>query len=155
MPSSPPSSPNVPENQTPDGRHKFMKRVQILIADLWSCYDGAGLGQFDNIADVTMFADYRVPQALQQLGILHYSDELLEKLGSGRRLNDRNENVVVFGREEVEIRASSILAVDRVRQRLGSDSPWNAILIDFYLWNYTKTIDRSAYPFHRVRTLFY
>ena len=35
------------------------KRAQILIADLWLCFDGEGLGQFDDIDTVTMFADYR------------------------------------------------------------------------------------------------
>ena len=35
------------------------KRAQILIADLWLCFDGKGLGQFDDIHTLTMFADYR------------------------------------------------------------------------------------------------
>ena len=35
------------------------KRAQILIADLWLCFDGQGLGQFDDIDTLTMFADYR------------------------------------------------------------------------------------------------
>jgi hypothetical protein len=38
------------------------KRVQILVADLWACFEGKSYGQFDDIDKVTMFADYRVPQ---------------------------------------------------------------------------------------------
>eukprot|EP00474_Spongospora_subterranea_P003379 CRZ03837.1 hypothetical protein [Spongospora subterranea] len=142
-------------DQTPDGQYKFLKRAQILIADLWSCFDGKGIGKFDNINEVTMFADYRVPQSLLNLGIISYSEKLLSTLADGQKLNELNENVVLFGREEIEIRASSILAVDRVQKRLGPSSPWNSILIDFYLWNYSKTIDRKSYPFHRVRSIYY
>lgn len=41
-------------------RVSIYKRAQILIGDIWSCYRGQGLGQFDDIETVTMFADYRV-----------------------------------------------------------------------------------------------
>lgn len=38
------------------------KRVQILVADLWACFEGQGYGAFYDIDKITMFADYRVPQ---------------------------------------------------------------------------------------------
>lgn len=39
---------------------QFFKRAQILIADIWGCFEGAGLGRFTDIDDaITMFADYR------------------------------------------------------------------------------------------------
>ena len=37
----------------------ILKRAQILVADLWACFDGAGLGAFHDIDSITMFADYR------------------------------------------------------------------------------------------------
>lgn len=40
----------------------FFKRAQILIGDLWACFGGQGLGRFDDIDTLTMFADNRVPQ---------------------------------------------------------------------------------------------
>ena len=43
---------------------------------------GKDLGEFDNIDKLTMFADYRVPQALEYFGILRYSKELKEVLKS-------------------------------------------------------------------------
>lgn len=61
------------------------KRAQILIGDIWSCYRGQGLGQFDDIETVTMFADYRVPQVLVHFGALEYSSDLLELLKKGER----------------------------------------------------------------------
>lgn len=35
------------------------KRAQILIGDIWACFRGQGLGQFNDIDTITMFADYR------------------------------------------------------------------------------------------------
>ena len=41
---------------------------------------GQGLGRFDDISALTMFADYRVPVVLRQMGILTYSRELAGKV---------------------------------------------------------------------------
>lgn len=43
-------------------RVAIYKRAQILVGDIWACYRGDGLGHFDDIVKITMFADYRVPQ---------------------------------------------------------------------------------------------
>jgi hypothetical protein len=37
----------------------FWKRAQILVADIWACFEGKGLGTFHDIDSLTMFADYR------------------------------------------------------------------------------------------------
>lgn len=37
-------------------RVKFLKRAQILVADLWACFDGEGHGYFNDIDKITMFA---------------------------------------------------------------------------------------------------
>ena len=40
-----------------DGRKvRFMKRAQIFVADLWAAMNGKGLGDFDDIGQLTMFA---------------------------------------------------------------------------------------------------
>jgi hypothetical protein len=39
---------------------KFYKRAQILVADLWACFEGKSYGEFHDLNEyVTMFADYR------------------------------------------------------------------------------------------------
>lgn len=35
---------------------RFYKRAQILVADLWACFDGGSYGQFHDIDKITMFA---------------------------------------------------------------------------------------------------
>jgi hypothetical protein len=52
---------------------RFLKRAQIVVADLWACFKGEDFGEFDDIDKITMFADYRVPQILHSLGCLGYS----------------------------------------------------------------------------------
>ena len=37
----------------------ILKRAEILVADLWACFEGQGLGAFTDIDTITMFADYR------------------------------------------------------------------------------------------------
>lgn len=58
----------------------FYKRAQIFVADLWGAFHGVGLGQFDDIDQLTMFADYRVPQMLYGLGVLVYNQDLVDKI---------------------------------------------------------------------------
>jgi len=58
----------------------ILKRAQILVADVWACCGGRGLGEFNDIDEITAFADYRIPQSLVWLGVLEYSDSLLETL---------------------------------------------------------------------------
>lgn len=35
---------------------RFLKRAQILVADLWAAFDGEGYGDFGDIDKITMFA---------------------------------------------------------------------------------------------------
>ena len=39
----------------------FHKRAQIFVADLWSLFKGQSYGEFHDMDQLTMFADYRVP----------------------------------------------------------------------------------------------
>ena len=45
---------------------------------------GQGLGEFHDIDQLTMFADYRVPVTLKELGILKYVKDLEAKVGRWR-----------------------------------------------------------------------
>ena len=37
-------------------RVRFHKRAQILVADLWACFEGESHGRFHDIDSITMFA---------------------------------------------------------------------------------------------------
>ncbi|KAJ1889229.1 hypothetical protein LPJ66_008148 [Kickxella alabastrina] len=128
------------------------KRAQILVADLWACFEGCGAGAFKDIDQVTMFADYRVPQALYHFGALRYSPRLMKHL--------REDGKLPSGHPwEVEIRANSIWAVECIRRQLQADGckDINAVLIDFYMWDYAKDNAEAMQdiPIHLTRSVFY
>jgi hypothetical protein len=154
-----------------DQKVYFLKKAQIVIADIWACYNGKGWGRFDDIDSVTVFADYRVPQALVYFGVLEYSSSLLNLLKQQEKKQlviPEKENVLVdkvsilsYGSNlEIQIRGNTIWAVELLRQEIinqhVSDPP-NAILIDFYIWDTVnqnkKKFDKV--PFHRTRSIYY
>lgn len=89
----------------------FYKRAQIFVGDIFGAYKGVGLGEFSDIDQITCFADYRVPQLLRELGILEYDKELAAKVDSKSELN-------AGGEEELEIRAATIIAVEKMVEHL-------------------------------------
>ncbi|PKA59888.1 hypothetical protein AXF42_Ash015946 [Apostasia shenzhenica] len=91
----------------------FYKRAQIFVADLWNAFKGKGYGSFHDISSVTIFADYIVPAVLRQLGILKYSSSLSSSI-------DTKKEIVSGSEEEVEIRACSIYAVEKMRELIQS-----------------------------------
>jgi len=135
----------------------FHKRAQILVADIWCLFEGTGVGGFTNIDQLTMFADYRVPQSLQHYGVMKLSNELSAHL--------KSENLLEPGhRWEQEIRGCSIEAVERISRKVkellklkGSDAVVNSILIDQYLWGYRRQYANvmKSIPYHKVRSIYY
>ena len=49
------------------------KRVQILVADIWACFEGKGYGAFSDIESITMFADYRSVNKKSRISRLNMS----------------------------------------------------------------------------------
>ncbi|KXN81787.1 hypothetical protein AN958_03713, partial [Leucoagaricus sp. SymC.cos] len=167
----------------------FWKRAQILVAELWAAFYPASPStphpffpgpSGPRIQELTMFADYRVPQILHHLRILDYPSSLMQLLQSGADL-------MPGCREEVSLRAASIIAVERVRKEITrileeeDDSTENgdggdgqrrkpvgvsSVLIDFYLWDFAKRIENGEEkveeietaelaPIHHTRSIWY
>lgn len=132
------------------------KRAQILIADIWACFDGESYGEFKDIDHVTMFADYRVPQILHDLGCLKYSEGLYKHIAALEPLESGDPR-------EIELRACSIWAVELIRRemvKIDPDTKVNAILIDFFLWDTAKKNQQKDYKgvsvqCHRTRSCYY
>ncbi|XP_062549378.1 queuosine 5'-phosphate N-glycosylase/hydrolase [Armigeres subalbatus] len=141
-------------------RVSIYKRAQILIGDLWACYRGDGLGRFDDIEKITMFADYRVPQVLVHFKTLEYTDELMSVLKSDKIM----ENGCC---EEVEIRGASIYIVEQLKEfvlkELKDNHPnistknVNAVLLDHFLWDYRRkhAAELEYIPFHKTISVYY
>ncbi|KAI4245149.1 MAG: hypothetical protein L6R42_010279 [Xanthoria sp. 1 TBL-2021] len=132
----------------------FYKRAQIFVADLWACFEGQTYGCFHDIDNITMFADYRIPQMLHSLGCLRYSPSLESRIRNLKELDSG-------GSWEVQLRGCSIWCVELIRKEILRQHPKaevNAILIDFFLYDTMKEREVEAVetiPHHRTRSIWY
>jgi hypothetical protein len=123
----------------------LLKRAQITAADLGT----AGLAAFEDLDQLTMFADNLVPHVLRLDGVLRYAPELLARI-------NREELLVVGSAEETEIRACAVTAVERLRSLIAQrGGAVRAIDLDYWLWNRGAGASYKAQPRHRARSSFY
>jgi hypothetical protein len=125
-------------------RVPILKRAQIAAADL----HGAGVRRFPDLADLTCFADYKLPQVLRHFGALAYSAELAGRV-------DAREELRPGEPAEVEIRAATVISVEQLRDALAARGrDLLAIELDWILWDLSQTLHPMR-PYHRVRTTSY
>jgi hypothetical protein len=117
----------------------FWKRAQITANDLQL----AGIGEFGDIDELTIFADNLVPHVLRVDGVLRYSDELAALIDSGELLPP--------GEQEREIRACAVQACELIAAELGVPPR----ILDVWLWNRGQSERYKSRPRHRTRTVFY
>jgi hypothetical protein len=134
------------------GRQIFIyKRAQILSADLY--YMLKELNEpiyLKDASELTMFADYRVPQILLELDILLYHDELLNKINN-------MQEILPNSHEEIEIRANTIICVEKIKKELNNVFKKNylSLEVDYVLWNIGEEKRKILKPHHRTLSIFY
>src|SRR3954451_8564044 len=101
------------------GDRGFYKRAQITANDLAL----AGIAQFDDLDELTIFADNLVPHVLRCDGVLVYDDALAAHIDAAKLLP--------AGSEEREIRACAVHACELIAARQGVPSR----VRDIWLWN--------------------
>lgn len=127
---------------------RFLKRAQITVADISGSFHGQGWGNFSEQDQLTIFADYKLPQVLRDYNVLEYQAQLADAI-------DNKELILPGSEEEVEIRACTIWACELLRQamqRLGQRV--TAADIDMQLWLLGQRSDEMK-PYHRTRTIYY
>jgi hypothetical protein len=131
--------------------------VQILVGDVWAAYGrqtepaatGRGVFCFTDIGSLTMFADYRVPQLLREMQIMRYTPALAAAI-------DAKEEIPFGSKEEVEIRACTVIAVERLQKALLTKGiTLLAIELDWLLWQRGEESKDRISPHHRTLTIFY
>jgi hypothetical protein len=128
---------------------RIYKRAQILTADLHGAFHGQSLGRFTDLEQLTAFADYKLPQILRHMGILIYIPSLIQKVEARFLLP-------AGSREEVEIRANTIWAVELMRRALARHgSTLRSFELDWWLWNEAQRFGPSDEPYHLTRTIYY
>ncbi|HAB58159.1 MAG TPA: hypothetical protein DCE75_08925 [Acidimicrobiaceae bacterium] len=129
------------------------KRAQITAQDLAVTFAGEGYGRFDDLDQLTMFADNLVPHVLRVEGVLEFAPSLLARI-------EAVDNITIGSPEEIEIRACGVTAVERlaaaIRSRAVDPRPdLTTGSLDNILWNTGAGPTYKAIPRHRSRCVFY
>ncbi len=120
---------------------EFLKRAQLAAADLHR----AGVARFEDLDQLTMFADNLVPHVLRLDGVLRFSPALLGRI-------DRGELIQHGSAEEVEIRACTLHAVELI---VAAWPQAQAAEVDQLLWCRGQLPHYKAVPRHRSRCTAY
>ncbi|MDP3508627.1 MAG: queuosine salvage family protein [Candidatus Melainabacteria bacterium] len=128
----------------------FLKRAQLLVSDLNHTLVSSATTAIYKIEELTAFADYKLPQLLRHYQVLIYEAALAQRI-------DEQIELAPGSAEEVEIRATTIVAVELIRQELEKlGLACSAAAIDNQLWQLSQRLDKSKVkPYHRCRTIFY
>ncbi len=117
----------------------FWKRAQITANDLTL----AGVAEFDDLDELTIFADNLVPHVLRVDGVLVYDGPLANHIDRG--------DLLPPGPEEAEIRACAVHACVHIAADLGVPER----TLDTWLWDRGQQPRYKALPRHRTRTVYY
>jgi hypothetical protein len=118
----------------------YFKRAQITANDLVL----AGVATFDDIDELTVFADNFLPHVLRLDGVLVLDEALAARI-------DRGDLLETGSAEERELRACAVHACEGLARRLGVPPR----LLDNWLWNRGCEPGYLARPAHLARTVFY
>lgn len=133
----------------PGNEVRFYKRAQILVGDLSGGLERSPLAEFDDLDQLTAFADYKVPQILRWLGVMEYDTALAARVDSRTR-------IPAGDRMEVEIRAATIVACDRIVSALdGLGRSITAAELDWLLWSRSQGLSSRQHPYHLTETIYY
>jgi len=127
----------------------FYKRAQLLVGDIYNVFNQKGFGTLKNTDQLTSCADYKLPLALRKVGIISYSLKLANMIDNQQQIQKGSE-------QEIEIRASTIWAVELIRQELKKRIPdITATHINDYLWLTTQQKTGDEKPYHHTITTSY
>lgn len=116
----------------PTWRDPFFKRAQLFVGMVYGRFqDWTQLPINSGLEDLTVFADYRVPQTMHAMGIIRPGLDLDNAL--------RHEVLIESQtRLELEIRAATVAGADQLLHFLRhyrGDPSLNALHVDYILWS--------------------
>lgn len=125
----------------------FYKRAQMAAAALTrELGPDFAATAFEDLDQLTIFADNLVPHVLRLDGVLAFDDQLVQRINNGELLESGSP-------AEREIRASAVEAAERIIARL--DRTISAADLDHALWLTGGRPEYKAHPRHRCRNPWY
>ena len=133
-----------------EGHHLlFYKRAQLGVAMLAERWLAHKVKLFTDLDQLTVSADYKLPQVLRKLGILEYREPLA-------RMIDESRQIPANSREELEIRAATIMAgemmTDLLRKRIKGITSQH---VDRLIWLAGQKKTPQDKPYHKTLTTAY
>ena len=126
----------------------FLKRAQIFPSDLHFSGVDHPLFTFKNLENLTIFADYKLPQLLEQLGVIEYDEELMSDIVEERL-------IPTSSRKELEIRANTIAACEQIVAAMRARGRTITTQeFDWLLWVKAQAT-KFTKPHHKTLTIFY
>lgn len=123
----------------------FYKRAQLMVSDILHIREYIEKVSVD-YSHLMGCADYKIPQVLNNLGVLLYSKDLDKKIMERQELKENSE-------EEVEIRACDLVVIDYIYQKLNGKI--SRMDINDYLWLLGQDKKKITKPYHRTLTSHY
>lgn len=125
----------------------LLKKAQILTYHVWMFFKDQDPERFafDDINELTVFADNVVPTLLIHLGVIEIPDAWQQ---------DMTENRVLSETTATTLRAASVVACQRIVERsaeLGPIRDMNEGALDVYLWRLGKVGDYRKVPRFALR----
>lgn len=122
----------------------FYKLAQLLTSDILHIKEELEGIKVD-YSNLIGCSDYKIPQTLRALSILEYNEELSYVV-------DNKELIEISSEYEVEIRASQLVVIDYITNKLPNTK---SIDINDYLFMYSKKVKDIAKPYHLCRNTNY
>lgn len=137
--------PSFKDEREYNGRNiYFYKLAQLLTSDILHIRE-----KLENIgvdySDFIGGADYKIPQTMRALEIIRYDDKLSSII-------DNKEEIDCSSEYEVEIRASMIIVINYIKNKLNNVA---AIDINDYFFIYSKKLKDIVKPYHLCRNTNY
>ncbi len=127
----------------------FYKKAQLVTDFVSSVFRGNKSWKLSGMSELTAHAEYKIPQILRAIGILDYSQGLASEVDSKKR-------IVAGSEDEVEIRACTIWAVERIKKALEEKSVTiDSIDLSQHLWLMAQDKSLLDKPYHRTLTMAY
>ena len=114
----------------PTWEDAFFKRAQLFVGMVHGRFQHNMPPPFtQGLEDLTVFADYKVPETLIRMGVLRPSASLMTRI-------HRREKIYSGSRKELELRAGSIMGADAIMDAVNKykETPINSLHTDFLLW---------------------
>jgi len=131
------------------GRLIFHKRAQLAPAMIHERWQGQGPGVFSDLGELTVSADYKLPQVLRRLGLIEYRNGL-------DLMIDEMRTIPAHSREENEIRAATIAVGETMAEILSPRLQGiTSQRVDRLLWVVGQRKSPNDKPYHRTLTTAY